>query len=112
MHAVRADQHVAGRGLSIGEANCRAFRILLEANARVTWFDRVWIGLTHCLQQHGMKIAAMHHPVWCAEALHRSLTEVERSPTLACTPQPKLAAQWDANNPLHCVAQAEGDQQA
>lgn len=69
MNAIGTDQDVPGRGLSVGEANGRATCVLFETDTGIARKDRIRISLAHGIQQHGVKVAPVHHLVGRAETL-------------------------------------------
>src|SRR6185312_6579804 len=111
MHAVGADQHVAGRLFAVGEMQGDAVRCLRETDAAIAGVDRLRRRLPHGVEQDGVEIAAMRHPVGRAEALHRCFAEVEDVPALAGAAEADFLGGRGADHAQHRRFKAERDEE-
>ena len=109
MNTVGANQQIAGGVRSIREAQGNTVGALLEAGAAMARLDAIWQGVPHGLQQHGVKVASMHHPVGRSKTLYRGLAQIKGLPALTGGAETDFLASRCTNNPAHRGLQPKRD---
>ncbi|WGS29418.1 hypothetical protein [Bradyrhizobium sp. ISRA464] len=112
MDAVGADHDLAVVPLAVGEPQPDAVAGLVKAGAATVEMQAAWRQCIERLDQHAVKIAAMHHPVGRAIDGARGGAEVEQLPGPPSAEQPDFLARRLTGNHLHLLLEAERDQDA
>ena len=112
MHAVRADQRIAGDAFAVREMQRDAASVILEAGAARIEPDRVGLERAHRIDQHLMQVGAMDHEIGRAVARDRLGAEIEQLPGLAGVPEPDFLAGRLAPDLAQRALQPEREQHA
>ena len=92
MHAVSADQRIAGDAFAVRKMQRHAASVVVEADAARIEPDRIGLERAHRIDQHLMQVGAMDHEIGRAVARDRLGAEIEQLPGLARIPEPDFLA--------------------
>ena len=112
MHAVGADQRVAGDALAAREMQRDGRAVIVEAGRARAEPDRIGLERAHRVDQRVVQVGAMDHEIGRAVARDRFGAEVEQLPGLAGIPQPDFLAGRLAPDAADRVFQPEREQHA
>ncbi|MGF6426189.1 hypothetical protein ABIE91_001409 [Bradyrhizobium elkanii] len=98
--------------LAIGKVQPDAVAVLVKSAAAAAEMQVPRRSSCECVDQHAVKVAAMHHPVGRAVDRARGGAEVEQFPGPPGAEQPDLLARGLAGDRLHLLLEPERDEDA